>query len=47
VIWLTWRQFRTPAAVAFGLLIAIAITAALTGPHLLHLYDTTVANCTK
>ncbi|MGA3215819.1 MAG: ABC transporter permease [Acidimicrobiales bacterium] len=47
MIWLTWRQFRPPAAVAFGLLVAIAITAALTGPHLLHLYDTTVANCTK
>jgi hypothetical protein len=47
MIWLTWRQFRTPAAVAFGLLVAIAITAVLTGPHLVHLYDTTVAHCGK
>jgi hypothetical protein len=47
VIWLAWGQFRTPAVVALGLLVALAIAAALTGPHLAHLYDATVANCTK
>jgi hypothetical protein len=45
MIWLTWRQLRTSAIVAFGLLVAVALTAALTGPHLLHLYDTAVAHC--
>ena len=39
------RQFRTQAAVAFGALAAIAIVLVITGPHLVHLYDTTVATC--
>ena len=43
--WLAWRQFRAQAAVALGALVLIAIVLLLTGPHLVHLYDTTVANC--
>ena len=45
MIWLTWRQFRTQAAVVFGLLAAVAVVLAVTGPHLVHLYDTTVKPC--
>jgi hypothetical protein len=45
MLWLTWRQFRTQAAVVFGVLVAIAIVLAVTGPHLVHLYDTTVKPC--
>jgi len=45
VIWLTWRQFRTQAVVVCGLLAAVAVALAVTGPHLVHLYDTTVKPC--
>ena len=45
VIWLTWRQFRTQAVVVFGLLVIVAVALAVTGPHLVHLYDTTVKPC--
>jgi len=45
MLWLTWRQLRTQAAVVFGVLVAIAIVLAVTGPHLVHLYDTTVKPC--
>jgi hypothetical protein len=45
MIWLAWRQFRTQAAVVVGLLVAIAIVLAVTGPHLVHVFDTTVASC--
>jgi hypothetical protein len=38
-------QFRLQAAVAFGALAVIAVVLGLTGPHLAHLYDTTVATC--
>jgi hypothetical protein len=41
----TWMQFRTQALVAFGALAIIAIVLAATGPHLAHLYDSSVANC--
>ena len=40
-----WLQFRTQAAVATGALVIVAIVLALTGPNLVHLYDTTVATC--
>ena len=40
-----WMQFRLQALVALGGLTIVAIALALTGPHLVHLYDTTVANC--
>lgn len=39
MIRLTWRQFRMQAAVAFGVLIALAVVLAATRPHLGHLYD--------
>ena len=42
MIWLSWRQFRTQAAVAFGLLAMVAVLLAITGPQLVHLYDTSV-----
>jgi hypothetical protein len=45
MLWLSWRQFRTPGAVALGGLTVIAIALAVTGPHLVHLYDTTVKPC--
>jgi hypothetical protein len=45
VIWLAWRQFRTQGAIVAGLLLAIGIVLAVTGPHLVHLYDTTVQPC--
>jgi hypothetical protein len=36
---LSWRQFRTQAAVAFGVLVAIAVVLAMTRPHLVYLYN--------
>jgi len=45
VIWLTWRQFRAQTVVAAGALAALAVAIAVTGPQLVHLYDTTVATC--
>jgi hypothetical protein len=41
-----WMQFRFQAVVALGGLVIVAIVLAVTGPHLVHLYDTTVAGCT-
>jgi hypothetical protein len=43
--WLAWRQFRVQAYVVAGFLVVMAVAFALTGPHLVHLYDTTVATC--
>jgi hypothetical protein len=45
VIRFSWLQFRTQAAVASGVLAVVAIVLAVTGPHLVNLYDTTVAAC--
>ena len=45
MIWLTWRQFRAEAAVALGALAAVAIALAITGPHIVHIYDTAVVAC--
>jgi hypothetical protein len=45
MIWLTWRQFRAQTVAAAGLLAVLAIAFAVTGPQLVHLYDTTVAPC--
>jgi hypothetical protein len=39
MIWLTWRQFRAQAIVAAAALAALAITLAVTGPHVSGLYD--------
>jgi len=41
----TSLQFRIQAAVTVGVLVLIAIVVVITGPNLVHLYDTTVANC--
>jgi hypothetical protein len=41
----TWLQFRTQAAVAIGVLVIAAIVLAVTGLHLAHVYDTTIAPC--
>jgi hypothetical protein len=43
--WLAWRQFRVQAAVAAGFLLIAGVVLALTGPHLLHLYDSSVRHC--
>jgi hypothetical protein len=45
MIWLTWRQFRAQSLVAAGALALLALAFAVTGPQLVHLYDTTVATC--
>ena len=39
--WLTWRQLRAQAWVAMAALAALAVTLAVTGPHLATLYRTT------
>jgi hypothetical protein len=33
MIWLTWRQFRTQAAVIFGGVAVLAVVLAVTGPR--------------
>jgi hypothetical protein len=38
MIWLTWRQFRTPALVATAALVAALAVLAITGPRLAHDY---------
>jgi hypothetical protein len=45
VIRFAWLQFRMQAAIAAGALAIVAVVLALTGPNLVHLYDTTIANC--
>lgn len=40
-----WRQFHTQAAIAAGALLAAAVVLAITGPHLVHVYDAAVAAC--
>ncbi|AQS65707.1 transporter [Streptomyces pactum] len=40
MIWLTWRQFRTQAAVLFAAVAALAVTLVVTGPRLADLYRT-------
>ncbi|MCF2532198.1 transporter [Yinghuangia soli] len=40
MIWLTWRQFRTQAAVMSAAVAALAALLAVTGPHLADLYRT-------
>ena len=39
MIWLTWRQFRAQGIVTAAALAAVAITLAVTGPHLAALYN--------
>ena len=45
MIWLAWRQFRTQAYVAAGVLALVAVAFLLTGPSLVHAYDTSVLSC--
>lgn len=45
MIWLAWRHFRAQTAIALGALMALAVILAITGPNLVHLYDTTIATC--
>jgi hypothetical protein len=45
MIWLAWRQFRTAAWVVGGFLVLIALADLVTGPHLVHVYDTVVKTC--
>jgi hypothetical protein len=45
MIRLAWLQARAQNLAALGGLVIVAAALALTGPHLVHLYDTTVANC--
>ena len=40
MIRLAWRQFRTEAAVAVGGLAVVAVVLGITGPHLVHVADT-------
>jgi hypothetical protein len=40
-----WLQARTQTAVAVAALLLAAVLAAVTGPRLLHLYDTVVVTC--
>lgn len=47
MIRLTWRQFRTPAIVAFAALVVLAALAVLTGPDIAHMYAQTLAACKK
>ena len=39
MIWLAWRQFRTQILGAAGVLVALAIVLAVTGPHLVSVAD--------
>ena len=41
----TWLQSRTQTAAAFGALAVVAVALAVTGPHLVSLYNSSVANC--
>ena len=41
----TWLQSRTQTVVAFAALLVAAVILAVSGPHLVHLYNTMVATC--
>src|ERR1700722_16269716 len=45
MIWFAWRQFRLQAVVVAAALVAVGVLFLLTGPSMLHLYDTTVVHC--
>jgi hypothetical protein len=45
MIWFAWRQFRIQALIACTLLVALAIAFLVTGPHLVHTYNTTIVGC--
>ena len=46
MIWLAWRQFRTPAVAVAAILVAVAVVYGVTGPGLAHMYDTVIKPCT-
>jgi hypothetical protein len=43
--WFAWRQFRTQAIIVASILTVLIIAYAVTGIHLLHVYDTVVKAC--
>ncbi|MFG2331496.1 transporter [Streptomyces sp. NPDC048604] len=45
MIWLTWRQFRTQAVVAFVALAALAIYLVILGYQMRHAYSTDIVGC--
>jgi ABC-type transport system involved in multi-copper enzyme maturation permease subunit len=45
VIWLAWRQIRSQFLVVLGVLAVLGIALALTGPNLVHIYDTVIKPC--
>ena len=45
MIRLSWLQLRAQALLVAAVLAVIAVVLVITGPHLVHLYDTTVATC--
>jgi ABC-type transport system involved in multi-copper enzyme maturation permease subunit len=45
MMWFAWRQFRIQALIAFTLLLALAIAFLVTGPSLVHAYNTTIIGC--
>jgi hypothetical protein len=45
MIWLTWRQFRTQAVVAFVALAALAIYLVILGYQMRHAYTTDIVGC--
>jgi hypothetical protein len=47
MIWLTWRQFRAPAAMTAAALAALVAILALTGPGLADDYSSGIAACTS
>jgi hypothetical protein len=46
MIWLTWRQFRGPAAMTAAVLVVLGIALAATGPGLASRYAAGIAGCT-
>lgn len=40
-----WRQFRAQATVGIAGLVVVAVVLAVTGPHLVNVYDTALAAC--
>jgi ABC-type transport system involved in multi-copper enzyme maturation permease subunit len=45
MIWLTWREFRTQAAVGLGALAALAIYLVILGYRMRHAYTTDIVGC--
>ncbi|MGH9016112.1 MAG: transporter [Acidimicrobiales bacterium] len=45
MIRLTWMAFRTQGLVGLAALLVVGVVLLVTGPHLVHLYDTNVVGC--